>query len=515
METDSSDLAAQQEAVVTLFATLMGTAPPVIFGKEPAPLISAEAKEAELMGCISSTVSNDAVVCSLPSLDMKVSEDGDNPLPAVGQHMTKSVSKQGLQPVMEASVLSSEEEKEKKAAEQLCAMTSWTKSSIVYAPNALVKNVVQSFSKLVDSRVRSWTLLMFKQSLASGDKSGRANLLKMLSSSIKIEAKKSSFRCLPLPESAKSQMKEADAILPILFEVVFIASVEGRSESVTVRAPGTVAGDFSEDDPTALSKVTIQLDSGTLLSSMVDQARMAVFKTVAKVTTGLANPASKPAAPAANVSQLPGGFSSSLRLSAASATGSPALAKARSSALRLNTVLQGGGKSETPAGIRKQRSVQFNTPMPLTASKGMEPSSSKKPRVAVLETANRLKSFKSFGRPHAEDSSGGPRNATFGNFGRQAIWGRDGKLASHPMPVNSLEKQRIEQMGEKVIGSVNATFGSNSNSSPASARLHTAGGLGLSRGSNNSSNNMNRLPSTLPRTATALESWLMNAAGGN
>ena len=249
METDASaDLSAQQEAIVTRFATLMGTDPPVGFGKEPAPPMSGQTKEAELLGCIASSVGNDTVVCTLPSLDMKVSDDGDNPLPAVGQHMIKSISKQGLQPVMEASVLSTDDDankKELKAAQQLCTTTSWTKSSIVYAPNALIKNVANSFSKLVDSRVRSWTLLMFKQSLASGDNSGRANILKMLSSSIKIEASKSTFRTLPLPESAKSQVKEADVILPLLFEVVLTASVEGRSESVTVRAPGTIAGTSS------------------------------------------------------------------------------------------------------------------------------------------------------------------------------------------------------------------------------------------------------------------------------
>jgi len=268
-----------------------------------------------------------------------------------------------------------------------------------------------------------------------------------------------------------------------------------------------------------LSSAVIQLDTGALLNSMVDQARMAVFKTVANVTTGISNTAApKPAAAkaATGMSQLPGGFNSSLRLSKDAATQSPALAKARSSALRLNTVLQTGGKTEHPTGVRKNRSVQFDIAMPL-ASKGMEPSLSKKPRVGADEgaaTANRLKSFKSFGRPHAEDSSGGPRNATFANYGRQQIWGRDGKLANHPMPVNSLEKQRLEQMGEKVTGSVNATFGAPSVS--ASARLHSASGLGLSRDVNNSNNSgagVTRLPSNLPRTATALESWLMNATG--
>lgn len=263
------------------------------------------------------------------------------------------------------------------------------------------------------------------------------------------------------------------------------------------------------NDPKGLEKVDIRLDAESMLAAMVDQARLTVFKTVAKVTaTDLSKTSStaKAATPKPEhthteppVSHLSGGFSSSLRLTPSQASNSPRLAKARSSALRLNSVLQGNpkGKDEGVSGVRKQRSVQWEHPMELP--KSTMPPSPKKPRVG--ETANRLKSFKSFGRPHADDTNSGPRNATFGNFGRQQIWGRDGKLANHPAPMNSLERSRQDLMGGKITGSVNATFGA---PQTASSRLASA-----------NSGNMNRLPSTLPRTATALESWLLNAAGGN
>jgi len=244
MQTETSS-SAEQEAVVTRFAHLIGTVPPVGFGQDSSSTMSGRAREAELLRCISDSVNNDAVVCTLPSLSLKVTEECDNPLPAVGQHMIKSQSKEGLKPVMEASILSADEhdnQKEFNVAQQLAEATSWTKSSIVYASDALNKNLAESFSKLVDSRVKSWTLLMFKKSLASGDNGGRANLLKMLASSIAISAVKSSFRTVPLPESAKNEVKEADVILPLLFECVLKASVEGRSELVTVRAPGTITG---------------------------------------------------------------------------------------------------------------------------------------------------------------------------------------------------------------------------------------------------------------------------------
>lgn len=261
-------------------------------------------------------------------------------------------------------------------------------------------------------------------------------------------------------------------------------------------------GNFDSGFPKGLAKVDIRLDSSALLKSMGDQARLAVFKTVAGVTTADMKPGAPPivqAQPKAPIAGLTG-FSSSLRLSATAATNTPQLAKARSSALRLNSVLQGntGGKNDSPAGIRKQRSVQWDHPMELPTIKGSTPPSSKKPRVA--QTNTRLKSFKSFGRPHADDTASGPRNATFGNFGRKPIWGRDGKLANHPTPMNGIQKSHEEMMGVKVTGSVNATFGG---PQPSASRMTVAQA--------NRNAGVTRLPSSLPRTATALESWLMNA----
>jgi hypothetical protein len=267
-------------------------------------------------------------------------------------------------------------------------------------------------------------------------------------------------------------------------------------------------GNFAQEYPKGLEKVIILLDSDALIGSMVEKARLVVFKTVASVTAAdlkvkRPDPDASAAAPMVNLS---GGFSSSLRLTTTQATNSPRLAKARTSALRLNSVLQGtsAGTHDNAAGIRKHRSVQWDHPMELPAIQGSVPPCQKKARME--ETANRLKSFKSFGRPHADDTMSGPRNATFGDFGRKPIWGRDGKLANHPMPVNALDRTRQDlQMGEKVTGSVNATFGAPS--TPMSRLLAGA--------SSNKNSSGARLPTSIPRTATALESWLLNAAGGN
>ena len=244
-----NDIGDEQEAIVSRFAALMGTNSSV--GGHQSER-SSTSKEKELLSCFSSSLSDDAVVCTLPSLDMRLSEDGDDPLPAVGEHMktdNPKSSKEEAHPVMEASVISSAADAsanaakmEQKAAQRLCTMTSWTKSSMIYAAAALSKNVSNSFSSLVGSRVRSWTLLMFRHSLSSGDASSRSRLLSMLSAAITIKSSISSFKTLPLPDSCKGQAKEADVVLPLLFEVALEISLQDRTDSVTLRAPGTVSG---------------------------------------------------------------------------------------------------------------------------------------------------------------------------------------------------------------------------------------------------------------------------------
>ena len=275
-----------------------------------------------------------------------------------------------------------------------------------------------------------------------------------------------------------------------------------------------------------LLKIDIRLDTGAMLDSMVQQARIIVFKAVAKATSAAeALPVDSKAA--SKVGALPddefgvasttlSGFSSALNLSPVSAENThfphPAhrLQKARSSALKLNSVLQGGvGEANGDAAqdkTRKSRSVQWDHRTDILKVKASAVPSSKRQR--VTETSARLRSFKSFGRPHAGDFGSGPRNATFGDFGRKPIWGRDGKLANHPSPMQASDPSQDLLSVEEARPTRNATF------EFQRPPIHLSSGLDLevARGKKEATNNP--VPSSLPRTATALEGWLMEKTSG-
>jgi hypothetical protein len=228
-----------QEALVSNFAVLLGA-------KSEGSQISSSASADDYTECLSEAVGFSDVVCTLPSMEMKVdskTKDGTT-LPGVGASFEKPKV-----PLMAASVLSSSGQNsenasnmEKAAAQTLGAVTSWTKSTLVYAPHAASKSVSTSFSSLVASRVKAWTLLLLRHSLTTGDAASRSRLLSMLSSNVEITSTTTSFKTLPLPDSAKTQPKEADVILPLLFEANLNINMQGRSDSVFLRAPGTIAG---------------------------------------------------------------------------------------------------------------------------------------------------------------------------------------------------------------------------------------------------------------------------------
>ena len=253
-----------------------------------------------------------------------------------------------------------------------------------------------------------------------------------------------------------------------------------------------------------------------MLDSMVQQARMVVFKAVAKATSaseamqldGKGESRQKMDLGVAASASL-SGFSSALNISSSVPEGphQPAhrLQKARSSALKLNSVLQGDGKQNGSAldKNRKSRSIQWDHRVDVPKVKSPAIPSPKRQRVA--QTTARLTSFKSFGRPHAGDFGSGPRNATFGDFGRKPIWGRDGKLANHPTPMQPSDGQPQDLLSTKTRK--NATFDFQR------PNIHLSSGLDL--GSNRKTRaNMNKVPSSIPRTATALEGWLMEKTGG-
>lgn len=252
--------AAQQEEVVSRFAALLGTN-----GPRKGPVASSRiasdtftASSQELLLCISNSIESHEVVCTLPALDMrKVDEEvGSSPLPKVGEHHKRetttnleTIAEEKAFPQMAASVLNNAADAsakaaqvEQKAAQSLGSLTSWTKSSLVYAPGAISKNASDSFSSLVDSRVRAWTLLLLRHSLTTGDSASRSRLLSMLSSIIKVQSAHTTFKTIPLPESAAGQPKEMDVILPLILEVDMKVSIQSKEDTVTLRAPGTISG---------------------------------------------------------------------------------------------------------------------------------------------------------------------------------------------------------------------------------------------------------------------------------
>jgi hypothetical protein len=253
----------------------------------------------------------------------------------------------------------------------------------------------------------------------------------------------------------------------------------------------------------------VRLTSSALLNSMVEQARMVVLKTVASATetqvpTVLGTVMEDSEAPSeALMTSNSGlaGFRSALNLTAPAAEQdtAPRLQKARSSALRLNSVLHHRPASDNTAvgslGMRKTRSVKWDTPIHPPKLGGALAPSPKKPRRAI--NAAKLKSFKSFGRAHAEDVNAGPRNATFGEFERHQIWGRNGRVAHHPRPSQA---GHGDFMGHTNVAANNATFDLSGTLGRSTNQTMQAGSARLS----------------LPRTTTALEMFVLkkSTSGG-
>ena len=238
------------------------------------------------------------VVLVVPSFELKMDGDDDSSnsvLPEVGQHALSSGVGDSLpaellpsqshvesptstppheqqqqrpkkRPSMEASVINMAAPTtddtisvEQKAADSIGQPTCWTRSTVGYAPQAVACNLSESFTVLVNSRLRAWTLLLLKHSLAtpptnhnhnnnSSDPAAstpaRSRLLHMLAAKISVQgAAETNYQTLPLPESAAGvKPTNADVVLPLLFEVVLRLQVQEKDEAVTLRAPGTVTG---------------------------------------------------------------------------------------------------------------------------------------------------------------------------------------------------------------------------------------------------------------------------------
>ena len=177
---------------------------------------------------------------------------------------------------------------EQAAARNLGAETKWTPSSVSQAPSALLRSLASSFSSLVDSRVRAWTLLLLRHSLSSGDNQSRSRLLTLLATSNRIDlsAIVTNFKVINVKSSAEkvshaqtpenpeissqshgsqssngnytnlnngnketpasstksTKSDNLESVLPLIFEATIDVIIEGQRLTINLKAPGVISG---------------------------------------------------------------------------------------------------------------------------------------------------------------------------------------------------------------------------------------------------------------------------------
>mmetsp|Transcript_50776 Transcript_50776/g.75255 ORF Transcript_50776/g.75255 Transcript_50776/m.75255 type:complete len:814 (-) Transcript_50776:247-2688(-) len=311
------------------------------------------------------------------------------------------------------------------AAKNLSEPVTWTRSSLPQAPMTMLSALSSSFSSLVDSRMRSWILVLLKHSLNSGHEESRGRLLSLLaaSNSINLCAVVTTFQTLKLPKEFASQKAEEEGkiILPVIFEAVIDILEQRKQVTVRLRAPGMLNGTFPDNSSLLLKNVSISLDTKALLACMVEQARLVVFKVVAAATTippvvleqlvGAQTPVSNVSSHALKSPQESNnGFNGEQRLPQASPLQSFASMKLASKFSRTQSA------ALTLGNTRQNRSVTWDHTIASRAGVGDESPNQKRRKISSMVNA-RLRSSKSFGKPDANTFSC-QRNATFAEFGR-------------------------------------------------------------------------------------------------
>ena len=148
---------------------------------------------------------------------------------------------------------------------------SFTRTSAPHAPVVLLHSLSSSFSSLIQSHIKSWTILLLRQSLKSGDETSRKHLLKLLSiqNDVSINAMVTEFileehqldfksnlldQALKRRESRMKKMHEdgeieslfqmdyCDLILPFVFKIAIDVSLYDEEVTVHFNSPGMCGG---------------------------------------------------------------------------------------------------------------------------------------------------------------------------------------------------------------------------------------------------------------------------------
>lgn len=254
-----------------------------------------------------------------------------------------------------------------------------------------------------------------------------------------------------------------------------------------------------------LKLINVKLDAKMMMKTMVDQSRLVVLQAVSAATctaTHLVKEQAEKKPEAPNVFPLPrkrppskGSLATAVGETSSPLTNQSPQAKAMNSALHLDNILQGKTQS-APLFSSKFRVAIANDVVKRKTGPTLGALAPNPKKSRFAQSAAKLKSFKSFGRPHGGDMGSGPNNATFGEFGsgHSGIWGRDGRLAAHPQPLRA-----------GIDADKNATFGE------ATTRSAAAMGAAMLQGDVTKFLTRSRSSTSgfVTRTPTALENSLM------
>ncbi len=155
------------------------------------------------------------------------------------------------------------------AALNMGRLLSFTRTSSPHAPGAMIRSLFSSFSTLVNSRVRTWTLLLLRHSLSSGDENSRNNLMSLLASQHSYELRamiteftvddeasemkellieegmvrrEARLKAQQLEKKSGLSMEFCDMILPLRFKATIDITVQDHQVTVNLDAPGSVGG---------------------------------------------------------------------------------------------------------------------------------------------------------------------------------------------------------------------------------------------------------------------------------
>jgi hypothetical protein len=137
-------------------------------------------------------------------------------------------------------------ETRERAATSLAKTISWSGGSCIKAPATLARSLSIALSSVVDSRMKSCTLVLLRHSLEIGDNRSRSRLMALLSTgnAISVNSVSTSFSALTLPKEfeSKAAAEEGKVFMPLIFEANFEIAIRGKPMKIALHSPGTIEG---------------------------------------------------------------------------------------------------------------------------------------------------------------------------------------------------------------------------------------------------------------------------------